>query len=156
MIGKLLVESLLQIWCAHLVSHMSVGLMTKEKLAFASHCKGDVLSSFDILLRAIHHANVASSQRQQLIFENVTRICSLIHQIQLSDDTDRADSLWVDLLRQLQSVRVCQIRVGGCDGENQTCFLLDELENHLLDLVLNVNRLIADGDFRETRQIDEG
>lgn len=65
-------------------------------------------------------------------------------------------TLWVDLLGDLQSVRVGQVSVGGCDGQDEAALLVDELQQHLPDLVLDVRRLVSDGHFGHPRKIDEG
>ena len=73
--------------------------------------------------------------------------CSLI--------SDLLDSnmltLWVHLLGDLQSVRVGQVSVGRGDGQDQTALLGDELHQHVPDLVLNVYRLVSDGNLGHSR-----
>lgn len=155
MVGQLLIEHLLQIRRAEPIGNVPIARMAQEELALRGQGRMDVLSALDILLGPVHHADVATAQRQQLVLENIARIRSLVHQIELGDDTDRPDALRVDLFGQLERITVGQIGVGGRDGQNQTRFLADELKDHALDLVLNVGWLIADRYLRQTGQIDK-
>lgn len=61
----------------------------------------------------------------------------------------------IDTLGQLEGVRCGQIRVGRSDGQDEARLFCDELINHILDLGLDVNRLIADRHFGQARQIDQ-
>lgn len=61
----------------------------------------------------------------------------------------------VDLLRHLESIRVGQIGVGWRHGQDKTRFPFYELQDHGLNLLLDVDGLISDGNFRQTREIDE-
>lgn len=65
-------------------------------------------------------------------------------------------TLWVDLLGDLQSVRVGQVGVGGRDGQDEAALLGDELQQHVADLVLDVVGLVSDGHFGHPGKIDEG
>lgn len=62
----------------------------------------------------------------------------------------------VDLLGDLQSVGGGQISVGRSDGQDETSFLGDELEQHVLDLRLYVNRLVSHRYLGQARQVDHG
>lgn len=155
-IRQLLIQCLLQIRRAHLIGHMTIRRVTQEKLPLGRHRQGDVLFALDVLLRAIHHANVSASQREQFILENVFGVGALVHEIELRDDTNRACSLRIDLFGELERIGVGQIRVGWRHSENETRFLFDELVNHRFDLRFDVDGLIADGNFGEAWQVDEG
>lgn len=60
-------------------------------------------------------------------------------------------TLRVDLLGDLQSVRVGQVSVGRRDGQDEAALLGDELHQHVPDLVLDVLRLVSDGHFGHAR-----
>lgn len=60
----------------------------------------------------------------------------------------------VDLLGDLQSVRSGKVSVGWSDSQDETCFLGDELEQHVFNLRLNVNRLVSHRNLGQARQVD--
>jgi len=61
----------------------------------------------------------------------------------------------IDGFGEVERVRGSEIRVGGRDGEDEAGLLGDELHDHVPDLGLDVDGLIAHGDLGEARQIDE-
>lgn len=65
-------------------------------------------------------------------------------------------TLWVDLLGQLEGVRVGQVHVGRGDGENEAALPADELQDHVLDLVLDIWGLVPHRHLGDTREVDEG
>lgn len=74
---------------------------------------------------------------------------------------ERCTVLWlqtvrVDLLGDLQSVRGGKISVGRSHSQDKTCFLGDKLEQHVLDLRLYVNRLVSHRYLGQARQVDHG
>lgn len=68
----------------------------------------------------------------------------------------RLQTVRVDLLGDLQSVRGGKISVGRSDSQDKTCFLGDKLEQHVLDLRLYVNRLVSHRYLGQARQVDHG
>jgi len=78
------------------------------------------------------------------------------HKINLGQDTYRPRPLRIDLSRQLQSIRVRQILVTRRDRQNDTTRLRNILQQHIPDLLLDILRLITNGHFGHTRQINEG
>lgn len=64
-------------------------------------------------------------------------------------------TLWIDVLCQFESVRVGQVSVSRSDGQDQAALSGDELHNHVLDLLLDVHRLVSDRHLRDPRQVDE-
>ena len=78
------------------------------------------------------------------------------HKIDLGQDTYRPRSLRIDFSRQLQTVRVRQILITRRDRQNDTARLRNILQQHIPDLFLDILRLITNGHFGHTRQIDEG
>ena len=64
-------------------------------------------------------------------------------------------TLGINLSGQVKRVRGCQVGVSRSDGQNEASLLGDELHEHVLDLLLNVGRLIPDGDFCHAGQVDQ-
>ncbi len=60
----------------------------------------------------------------------------------------------IHTLGQLQRVRGGQISVGRGDRQDQAGLLADKLHQHVPDLGLNVDWLVAHGNLGETGQID--
>lgn len=154
-VGELLVERFLQVRCAQLVGEVPVRAVAQEEVALGLQRQRDVLAAFDVLLRAIDDADVAAAQRQQPILQDVAGVGALVHQVQLGDDADRPDALRIDLLGQLQRIGVGQIGVGRRHRQYQARVLANELEDHRLDLGLDVDRLVADRHLCQARQIDQ-
>jgi len=74
-------------------------------------------------------------------------------------DTDvrgRGLALGVDLLGDLQSVRVGEVGVGRRDGQKEAVVFGDELKEHLFDLILDVGRLIPNRDLCHPGKIHQG
>lgn len=53
-----LVERLLQVWCAHAFCNVSVCRVRQEELPLSSQSSTDVFLPVDVLLTAVHHADV--------------------------------------------------------------------------------------------------
>lgn len=64
--------------------------------------------------------------------------------------------MWVDLFGKFEGIAVREISVSRSDCKDEAGLSPYKLEDHALDLLLYVNRLVADRHFRETRQVDEG
>lgn len=58
-----LIQSLLQVWGAHTVCHVPVGRVGEEELPLRRQRCADVLLALNVLLAAVHHANVACGER---------------------------------------------------------------------------------------------
>lgn len=58
-----LIQSLLQVWGAHAVCHVPVGRVREEELPLCRQRCADVLLALNVLLAAVHHANVACGER---------------------------------------------------------------------------------------------
>ena len=67
-----------------------------------------------------------------------------------------AGTLRIDLLGQLEGIRVGQVHVGRGDGKDEAAFPADELQDHVLDLVLNILGLVPHGHLGDAWQVDEG
>lgn len=60
-------------------------------------------------------------------------------------------TLGVNVLRQFQGVRVCQVSVGWSDSQDQAALSGDELHDHVPDLLLNVCRLVSNWHLSDPR-----
>lgn len=67
-----------------------------------------------------------------------------------------AGTLRIDLLGQLEGVRVGQVHVGGGDGKNEAALPADELQDHVLDLVLDILGLVPHGHLGDAWEVNEG
>lgn len=66
-----------------------------------------------------------------------------------------AHTLWIHFFGNLQSVRVGKVRVSRRYSQQQAVLLRNKLHKHVLDLVLDVCRLVTDRDFGHSRQIHQ-
>ena len=66
--------------------------MAEEELAFGGHGRSNVFAAVDVALRSVHHSDVSAPQWQQTILEDVARVRAVVHQVQLGDDADRAQT----------------------------------------------------------------
>lgn len=130
--------------------------MVLEEVLLVLQSVSDRLLVLDVTLTTVDDGDVTQTQRDNPSSENIHNVGSLIHQIDLTQDTDGALSLGVYLARQLQTVGVGQILVGRGHGQDDSVGLADVLEHHILDLALNVLRLVSDRHLGQTGQIDEG
>ena len=62
----------------------------------------------------------------------------------------------VDMAGKFESFRVDKINVGGGNGKNYAVGLCYILRDQVAGLLLDVCRLVADGDFGQTRQVYQG
>lgn len=59
-----LIQSLLQVWGAHAVSHVPVGGVGEEEFPLSRQSCTNVLLALDVLLAAVHHTNVACGEME--------------------------------------------------------------------------------------------
>mmetsp|Transcript_21421 Transcript_21421/g.50782 ORF Transcript_21421/g.50782 Transcript_21421/m.50782 type:complete len:223 (-) Transcript_21421:530-1198(-) len=84
-------------------------------------------------LAPVDDADVAMQERVDPSFQNISRIRSVVHEIQLGQHPDRPLSVRVHLPCDLEPVRVRNVLVGGSDGEDDAVGTLDHLADHLAD-----------------------
>lgn len=73
-----LVEGLLQVWCSHSFSHVSVTGVGQEELPFCCQCSTNVLPAIYIFLTSVHYANItwdreSGNKRWAGRFDNIYR-----------------------------------------------------------------------------------
>ncbi len=71
-----LVEALLQVWCSHSFSHVSVTGVGQKELPFCCQCSPNVLPAVYIFLTSVHYANItwdreSSNKRWAGWFDNI-------------------------------------------------------------------------------------
>ena len=108
------------------------------------------------LCQRTHTVSLTSSERVRLVLQNIASVSSLIHEVQLSDDTYRPCPGGVHLFGHLKSIRVGQVSVSGGDSKDEAVLSSDELQEHVLDLVLNVTGLVPHRDLGHARQVHQG
>lgn len=79
-----------------------VDRMAFEELVFLLEAVTDANVTIDILLTAIDHRNVTTAKRDDLVEKNFRTIRSIVHQIDLCEDSDRTVPRRVDFLCELQ------------------------------------------------------
>lgn len=100
------VEGLCQEGCATAVSDGSVGWVVFKEYGLALECIGHGLVGLDIGLTSVDNANESKLQGVRSSRKNIQCIGSCIHEIQLSQDSDRTLCVRVDLASKLETVRV--------------------------------------------------
>lgn len=72
----------------------------------------------------------------------------MVHKVELRENTDRSLAHGVYMSGKLQSLRIDEIDVCGRDRENDTVGLRDIFGNEVACLLLNIRRLVANGNLR--------
>mmetsp|Transcript_18770 Transcript_18770/g.52269 ORF Transcript_18770/g.52269 Transcript_18770/m.52269 type:complete len:223 (+) Transcript_18770:1575-2243(+) len=111
----------------------------------------------DVLLGAVHHRHVAELQLGALAAQQVLPyVGPFVHDVHFCDDAEGAHALRVNLLRELDSLRVGNVRVARGHSQNNTRLVLDVLLRHGEKDLLDVPGLIVYGDLGDARQVDQG
>jgi len=153
--------------------HIAVGGVCAEEVSLGREGIGERLVALNVLLRTVDDSDEAQLQGVYATRKNVHGVCSVIHQVQLCQDTNGASSHGVDMAGQLEGLGVDKIDVCRRDGENDAVGLCDVLCDQVAGLLLDIAGLIANRDLGlssveayrqqrtktdlcETRQIDQG
>ena len=86
----------------------------------------------------------------------VDGIRSRVHQIEFRQHGQCATSIGIHVLGQFQTLRCRHVRVGRRHCEDDGIWVLDELDQEVLDLCLNIIRLVSHWHLCDARQIDQG
>ena len=118
--------------------------MSGEKLGLLLYRvpNGQVL--FDLKLTAALYTKVTKLEWVVYTLQSLISVSALVHQIDLSDDTDGTFSFGVHLPGQLKRVRSSNIDVSRSQSKDQGVLGQHEPQDHLSDLILNVGRLAFD------------
>ncbi len=156
MIQQYRVQRLGQVSSAHAIGHRFVGGVLLEEQCLVSHGLTNTLIAIDVTLTTVHHTNEASLEWNDLTGQNIDGIRSPVHQIQLCQHAQRPITSLIDLCSQLECITVGQIGIGCRDCQNDTVGLTDILKDHVLDLVLNITRLVTHWHLGDARQVNNG
>lgn len=88
-----------------------VGVVSLEEFLFGSACSKHRHVPVDVLLTPIDDANETKLERVDSASENIKRVCPIVHQVELREDTNGSQAAWIDRAGQLQAVRICQIHI---------------------------------------------
>lgn len=69
---------------------LGVRWVVLEKVALVLEGDLDVLLGLDVLLTAVDDGDVAEAERDNATREDVDHVCSLVHDVDLREDTDGA------------------------------------------------------------------
>jgi hypothetical protein len=94
-----LVKGLCKVLSAILVRDIAVSRVVTEKLCLAIACIRHRLFRVDILLTTVHDTNEAEFEGVDATGEDIERICTRIHEIELGEDANRPPALAVDRAR---------------------------------------------------------
>mmetsp|Transcript_18366 Transcript_18366/g.44213 ORF Transcript_18366/g.44213 Transcript_18366/m.44213 type:complete len:323 (-) Transcript_18366:49-1017(-) len=136
----------------------AIGGMVLEKSLLLLKCLSDFLAALDVGLAAVLDTSVTQTQRHILTQEHLGGVGAAVHQVNLCDDSDGPQTLWVHLARQLEGIRRRQICVGGHDGENDGPGVAHIAQRHLTRQFLNIVCLVAalHGHPCDAGQVNEG
>ncbi|KAH3667130.1 hypothetical protein OGAPHI_002779 [Ogataea philodendri] len=149
------VQLLGQVWRTAVVSLAAIGWVVLEESSFVVQSLSDGLVVLNILLSSINDRDVSGPQWDDSACQNVNNVGSLVHQIDLGQNTNGSESFRVDLSGQLQTVTIGQILIGSIDGQNDRVWFRNELHDHLTNLFLNILRLVSNRNFGQSRQINK-
>ena len=121
----------------------AVARVVRKKLVLSIQSGGHRLFRVNVALSAVHNRHVAKAQWNHAAGKDIDDIRALVHQVHLGQHTHRATAIDVHFRRELQTIRVCQVRVGGRHRQNDRVRLGDVLEQHIPDLPLNVLWLVT-------------
>jgi hypothetical protein len=127
------------------VRHVPVCWVVSEEVALGLKSIGKRLPFLDIVLRSVDDTNEAKLEGVYAAGQNIHSICSMVHEIQLCEDTNSSLARGVDMASQLQSLGVYEIDVCGGDGENDTVRLRNVFGDEVPRLLLDICRLVANG-----------
>lgn len=110
----------------------------------------------NIFLRSVLNTDITESQSDFLVHNHALRVCAAIHNIDLGDHTDCADTFGVKLTRHLKAVRGGHICVCGDDAKNNRAGIANISVCHCACNFFDVVRLSSDGDTGDSGKINEG
>jgi len=116
------------------------------------------LSIDDVLLGSVLDTNETKSKADVLTFDHSLGACSLIHDINLGDDTNCSNTLWITITSHLETIRCGQILIGWQHAENDCSTITNVPVSHgtcdLLDVIWLVRAL--HWNTSDTWEIDQG
>lgn len=110
----------------------------------------------NVLLRPILDANESESQLHVLAFEHALGIGTLVHNVNLRDNTNRPNSLWIQLSGHLQTVGGRHIGIGWENAKNNSSWITAVPRRHSLRDFLDIRVLTVNWNSRDSRQVNHG
>ena len=130
--------------------------MSEEELGLCDQSVADWDFLFDLELGSALAAEVAKLQGVDGSLQVFEGICAGIHQVNLGDDSDSPVASWVDLSRQLQSIRYSEVSISRRYRENQGVRWHDVLCDERPYLVFDIGDLSFHRHFGHAWKIDQG
>lgn len=156
--------------------HISISNMMSEEILFGGKSIRQALVAHDILLTSIHDTNKAEFEWVNTPGKDIQSICTVVHKIELCQDTDCSSALGINLSGEFKGLGVDKIDVGRADGEDDTVsgiplasilsfrkgyesvvpvWLRNVLQDQASGLLFDIRRLITNRDLCQTRQIHQ-
>ena len=110
----------------------------------------------NIFLRSVLDSDVTESKSDLLVHNHALSVCSAIHNIDLCDDTDGADTFGVKLTRHLKTIGGSHICVSGNHAKNNCAGITYISVCHCACNFFDVVGLASDGNTGDSGQIDKG
>jgi hypothetical protein len=107
------------------IGNVSVGRVMLEELGFSLESLSHGLVALNILLGAVHNTNEAKLEGVNAARENVECIGTMVHKINLGQNTNCASTEGIDMAGKFESFGVDEIDVGWGDSEDNTVRLGD-------------------------------
>jgi len=141
-----------------IIRHGRVDWVRREEHPFLSDGLLDRNTVLDIFLCAILHTDVAEAQWDFLVHNHAFGVGATIHDIDLGDYTDSADTFRINLQGHLEPIIHRHILVGRHHTEDDSPRIRHISEQHFADNLLDVLGLIRalQGNAGDSGQIDQG
>jgi len=129
--------------------------MACEVFLFLSNGHGYWNCVNNIFLGSVLNTDITHAKWNLLIHNHAFGVGTSVHDVNFGDDTDSADTLWVELSRHLETVGGSHISVGRHDTKNDGARITDVPVGHGASDLLNVVGLVCDSDTCDTGQVNQ-
>jgi len=119
-----------------------------------SDCYFDLV--VNVLLWSVLDTYKAQFKWDLLVENHMWGICSPVHDIDLSDDTQSSVAFRIPLSSQMQTLWGRHISISRNNSQNDSPFFSTISLSHVSGNLLNILNLLSDWDLSDTWQIDEG
>mmetsp|Transcript_1629 Transcript_1629/g.5136 ORF Transcript_1629/g.5136 Transcript_1629/m.5136 type:complete len:419 (-) Transcript_1629:247-1503(-) len=131
-----------------------VGASVEElHLALAALVHRDV--RVNVGLGPVHHGDPPVLELDRPSLQDVTRVCSPVHDVQLCENSDGPLARWVDLSGEPDAIACGDIGVRWGDRQDDRVLALDVGPGHVLNVPDNGFGLTLDGDFGEPGHVHQ-
>ena len=125
------------------------------KLLFLD-CLLDANSVNNILLRPVFDSDKAESELDILALEHAFGIRSLVHDVDLGNDANGSDALWIEFPGHLQAVGSSHVCVGRQHAKDDCPVIAAVPGCHVLGYLLDIFILAVDRNTSDTWQVHHG